>query len=623
MTGIRRLMLAACLGAGAVVVDCGEGWGMSETERGAGSEIRYRTATIDRDALATRKAGDDAIPISISSEEPVERAFGREILSHDPAAVDLSRASDGLPFLDNHETGRQLGLIEDVRIGADRRLRGRIRFGNHPDAAWMRKDIEAGIRRNISVGYRVDATEPTGRDEYRVTRWTPMEVSTVPVPADATVGVGRSAGGPRPSDHGLGGEGRMATALEFRRDIEGIYRLAAEHGLTPDVAANAVERGLSRDQFAAEVLERKQAQHGATRAVGVDLSEKEHRRYNVSRAILAQATGDWRGAGLEREVSEHLARSKDGYQGGVMVPWNTRASITGNVAGTSSLGGAAVATEIRELIDLLRNRLTVAQAGALFLPGLQGNISYPRQITPTTLNWVGENPSSANTLSNMTFDNVNLSPKTAMVSTAYSRQFLVQGAFDVSAVVANDLAQVCAVGLDYAALNGLGSSNQPTGIRVQSGIGVKTLGSNGGNLAWADILDFEKTISTANADIGSISFLFTPGTRSKLKSTLQNTTSGAAYIFGADDRVNGYRAFVTNQLPSNLTTGTSTTICHAAIFGVFPELLVGLWGPGVEILIDPYSVAGQNMIACHAFLMADIGLRHPAAMMKCDQVLVT
>lgn len=297
--------------------------------------------------------------------------------------------------------------------------------------------------------------------------------------------------------------------------------------------------------------------------------------------------------------------------------------MTGNIAGTSSLGGASVATEMRELIDLLRNRMVVAQAGATQLFGLSSNVSFPRQITANTLNWTGENPSSANTPGAATFDNVTLSPKTAMVSTAYSRQLLVQSSFDAAAVVANDIAQVCAIGLDYAALNGVGSSNQPTGIRVQSGITTKTLGAHGAALAWADVVSLETSVATANADIGAISFVFTPGARGKLKTTLQNTTSGAAYIWGADDRVNGYRALVSNQLPSNLTKGTSTTICHSAVFGVWSELLVATFGPGLETIVDPYSVAGQNCIAVHGILMADVAVRHAAAFAKCDEILVS
>jgi len=600
---------------------------MGETAEDRVPEVRYRDVVIERDALATRAAGDDSLPVAISSETPVDRPFGREILSHDAAAVDMTYARNGLPLLDNHDTGRQVGLVKDVRIGADRKLRGRLVFGHHPDAGWMRQDFEAGIRGSISVGYRVNnmtltATDRAAGDTYTVDSWTPMEVSTVPVPADATVGAGRAAGGLRAGESS-GGEGRIMsrTTEDIRQEIANIYALASEHGVGPEAAAKAVERGLSRDQFAAEILERKAASAKASPTIGVDLTEREHKRYNLGRAIMAKATGDWRTAGLEMEVHQTLrSGAVDQSRDSLHIPLNVRASVTGNIVSTSSLGGAGVATEIRELVELLRNRITVVQAGATTLFGLQGNLSFPRQITANTLSWTGENPSSGNTLTAATLDNVTMSPKSAMVSTAYSRQLLAQGSFDVSSFIANDLAQVNAVGLDYAALNGVGSSNQPTGIRVQSGITNTTIGTNGGNLAWSHIVGLETSIATANADIGSISFIVTPGVRGKLKTTLQNTTSGAAYIWGPDDRLNGYRAFVTNQLPSNLTKGTSTAICHSVVFGVMSELLVGLWGPSVELLVDPYSYSSQGMIQVHSFLLADIALKHPAGMAKIDDV---
>lgn len=611
--------------------------------------VMHRAVTVDMDELAKREAGDDSIPLAISSESPVDRWFGREILSHDKEHVDLTYARDGLPLLMDHDTTVQIGIVRGLKV-SNGVLRGRAYFGNHPDATWVRKDMLDGIRPNVSVGYRVNSMKLSSSDaergdEYTVDSWTPMEVSTVPVPADITVGVGRGADdGALPVQVRVAinpaepeGEGNMSEVTttgaepvkvaarsteDIRTEIANIYALGAEHGCM-DLAAKAVERGISRDRFAAEILERKIAEAKATPTVGVDMSEREHKDYRLNRAILAQATGNWKDAGLEREVSKSLAKTAGADEGRLFVPWNTRASVTGNFVSTSSLGGAGVATEMRELIDLLRNRLVVGQAGATTLFGLTSNVSFPRQITANTLNWTGENPSSANTPGAATFDNVTLSPKTAMVSTAYSRQLLVQSSFDAASVVANDLALVNAIGLDYAALNGVGSSNQPTGLRVQSGIGNKTLGAAGANLAWADVVSMETTVAAANGDIGSISWIVTPGTRGKLKTTLQNTTSGAAYIFGSDDRINGYRALVSNQLPTNLTKGTSTTICHAAVFGVFSELLVATFGGGMELIVDPYSVAGQNMIAVHSVLMADIAVKHPAAFVKCDEILVS
>src|SRR4051812_27352747 len=136
--------------------------------------LRYRAATVEVDRLATRAAGDDRIPVSLSSEAPVEMRYGTEILVHTREAVDFRHVVNGaLPFLDGHDSTRQLGVVEDVRLGPDRRLRGMLRKGNHPDAEWMFRDIAAGLRPNISLGYIVSEYDPNQRNALRATRWTP------------------------------------------------------------------------------------------------------------------------------------------------------------------------------------------------------------------------------------------------------------------------------------------------------------------------------------------------------------------------------------------------------------------------------------------------------------------
>ena len=78
---------------------------------------RTMQLAVDQEAMATRAEGDERIPISLSSEQPVERWFGREILDHSAAAVDLTYARAGLPFLMDHDTGTQIGLLEAGGVG--------------------------------------------------------------------------------------------------------------------------------------------------------------------------------------------------------------------------------------------------------------------------------------------------------------------------------------------------------------------------------------------------------------------------------------------------------------------------------------------------------------------------
>lgn len=663
--------------------------------------VRYRSMTLEFEpgaAPAIRADGeqDTRIPVAISSESRVERYDWwtderyYEVLDHEPASVDLDYARDGLPFLLDHDTRVQVGILEEVRVDADRKVRGLLRMGNHPDAAWVEKDIRQGVRKKVSVGYRlgeyrIEKEEFEGLPVRRY-RWRPMEGSSVPIPADYDVGVGRSADlgakdlaslverhkdkivaliqpgapdlkddapavdqravqdepAPKAKELAMSDElntdgaapahkaGPSAVTLEDQRNaIAAIYDLTAGAGFELSVARDMVGRGLSLVQAKAELFERKVAEAAKPTPVGhLDLSHKEARQFNLCKAVLAIADQRWgRYEGIEKEVHNEIAKKLNRESSNLLIPLDlpvfTRASVTGNIAGTSSLGGAGVQTTVLSLIELLRNRMKVRELGARVMTGLTGNITFPRQITANSITWTGENPSTAVALTAATVDNVAMSPKTAMVGSAYSRQFLAQSSFDAQAFVQDDLSMVGALGLDLAAINGAGSANEPTGIFSTSNVNTVDLATDGGFPTWAQLVSFETKVATANADIGTMAWLTTPGVRGQAKTTLKSTTAGSAYLWSDDNTVAGYRAEVSNQVPTNFTRGTSTTVCHGAILGVWSELLVGEWNGVMELIVDPYTKADQNMIRLIQSFAVDIAVRHPKAFAYTKHIVVT
>lgn len=136
------------------------------------------------------------VELAFSSEAPVQRWFGFEILDHSPASIRLDRMRDGAALLLNHDWDDQIGVVESVSIDSDRKGRAVVRFSRSQDADDVFQDVMDGIRRHVSVGYRIhaaklDSTEGD-EDTYRITDWEPYEISIVSVPADPSVGVGRS-----------------------------------------------------------------------------------------------------------------------------------------------------------------------------------------------------------------------------------------------------------------------------------------------------------------------------------------------------------------------------------------------------------------------------------------------
>lgn len=184
------------------------------------------------------EGAERSYPAALSSEQPVRQGFGWEVLSHDKSAVNMARAVRGLPLLFNHKNDDHLGRVADIRLDGDK-LRGALRFSpNNERARQVQADVDGGFLGDVSIRYSIDEYEHTkvdGNDAIRVTKWTPMEVSVVTVPADSSVGIGRSQQeGTSMTTENTGatpdkGDGSVAVVdfLEARRSAE---REGAESG---------------------------------------------------------------------------------------------------------------------------------------------------------------------------------------------------------------------------------------------------------------------------------------------------------------------------------------------------------------------------------------------------------
>lgn len=149
-----------------------------------------------------REAGIDVeartVELSILSDQPIQQWwFGRVILDHKKKSVRMDRAKEGLPLLLNHDCDRQIGLIENVRI-ENGKTRGTARFSRSALAEETFQDVRDGIRRTASAGFviheiKLESSKDGEDDTYRSTDWEPFEGTLATIPADISVGVGRSA----------------------------------------------------------------------------------------------------------------------------------------------------------------------------------------------------------------------------------------------------------------------------------------------------------------------------------------------------------------------------------------------------------------------------------------------
>lgn len=352
----------------------------------------------------------------------------------------------------------------------------------------------------------------------------------------------------------------------------------------------------------------------------IGMNAREVQQYSLVRAIWAQVQNDWRGAELEREASVAVAKQLRREPQGFFVPadWAQRDLVVG----TNTAGGHTVQTELlaQSFITLLRNSMVVRAAGATILSDLTGNIAIPRQTGGATAYWVAEN--GAPTESQQAFDQVTMTPKTVGAFTDMSRRLLMQSSIDVENFTRTDLATVLALAIDLASLHGSGSSNQPTGVAATSGIGSVAGGTNGLAPAWSHLVSLETEVSIDNADVNRLAYVTNAKVRGKLKQVEKASNTGLFLWADGAQPINGYPAYISNQVSSTLTKGSSSGVCSAIFFGNWADLIIGLWG-GLDILVDPYTGSTAGTVRVVALQDVDIAVRHPESFAAMLDALTT
>ena len=629
-----------------------------------------RTLTIEQ---RSADASTGLVDMAIASELPYERWFGIEILRCTPESVDMSRLADGRhPLLLNHDTEKQIGVVAKAWVDAETRLlRGSVKFSRSPLGQEIRQDVEDGIRSLVSVGYMIDEIEevepvPGKAGEYTtkrvlsgdeferemrsqhgelflragvaavrakgetppvfvVTRWQPFEASVVAVPADASVGIGRSesaAATPQPAPQPATPEIRiMEPQVDNNVRVAEILELGRQYAkyVKDSEVIDAVRNGTPTDKFKDKILTA-MASGDNERALHLGMSEKEVRRYSFAKAARALILNDWSEAGFERECSRAMEKLTGQSAAGFLVPYDAMRRDF-NV-GTSSEAGNLVPTYLRDdlYVDVLRNQLVVARLGCLIIPGLTGNIDIPRKTAGGTLGMVSEIGSASET--NPTTAKLTLSPKRVSAYTEVSKQALIQSAMALDAMIRDDLLSGAAVKLEDQYMNGTGSNNI-TGLRYTSGIGTVTMGTNGAAPTWGSVVDLESAVANSNAEPDRMAgYVINTKTRGKFKQTQLGTN--LPFIWqGGGMPLNEYRVAVTNTMPSNLTKGTSTTVCSLGFFGSdWSMKVVGLFG-APDVTIDPYTKADTGQVKITLNQFADSGERLPAAFAKVEDWVTT
>lgn len=316
-------------------------------------------------------------------------------------------------------------------------------------------------------------------------------------------------------------------------------------------------------------------------------AERELRGYSVSKAIREAQAGNL--TGVEREQHDELSKNREVR--GVMIPTSMIFGETRSMLTTGSAGNT-VATNLGGLIDRLRPVLAVQGLGATVLSGLTGNLDLPRLTSGPTAHWVAED--GAPTASDATFDKVSLSPKTVAGEMYLSRRLTLQNGVALENVLRNDLAFVLAQALDRAAIQG-GGTNEPEGI-----LSLITENATAETELSAIAADLIAALEIDDVT-GTTGFLTSPS----LMATTRKIKDTTGRIIPATEAFHGERVVSSNNVPA---VGGENPL----IYGAWSNLVIGYWS-GVDILMNPYTDASKGALRLHAFLDADVVVRHDEA----------
>lgn len=621
------------------------------------AKMLYRNLTFNRKDAVDEEAR--TVRVAFSSEQPVERWFGDEVLDHRAKSVRMDRMNDGAAVLVQHDHDQIVGVVESAEIDeSDRTGRALVRFGNGTLASEVFRDVVDGIRRHISVGYRIhEIVEKTKESLVRVTDWEPYEISFVSVPADATVGVGRAPDGeentvtirktedktvseketkpaePAPSLNiepaGPSEEDKRRWAeqagKEERERVSGILALARKFD-DDEGADKAIADGMTLDAYRASILD------GMDKPAALDtdirekkpisylgLSDDETRRFSFLNLCRAIDSGKRNAAPFELEVSEALVKQMGRDTEGFFIPWEVQVRHNPILArlmhrappmdtSTAGEGAELVGTDhlAGSFIENLYNASVVLQAGATMLPGLVGNVDIPAQAGTAVFNWVAEGADATDSVTPTR--KVSLTPRTLSGSVSMTRRLLKQSAPAVDAMVERDLIIGAGLGIDKGALVGAGT-DEPTGVINQAGVGTVEVGTTGAP-SYAEYVALETAVTADNADISAMRYITDASHIGNAKTTFIDAGSGLRIMNPGSSSINGYDVSRTNSM-----VGSTGAQFDGVIFGVWSQVLIGMWGV-LDVRRDPYTLAASDGLHIRVFQDVDVAVRHAPSFSK-------
>ena len=267
---------------------------------------------------------------------------------------------------------------------------------------------------------------------------------------------------------------------------------------------------------------------------------------------------------------EEMRKSAQSCAGQIILPMEYRANIQATVL---TQGIENVPEDKLSILEPLRNRLVMIQAGATYMQGLVGDISIP-VYSGSNVAWAGEVAAAADGAG--AWSEIMLQPKRLTAFINISKQFLIQDSNSAESMLRADLVRAISEKLEMTLLgNAAGSAIQPAGIANLIAPPATAIAS------WADVVGLEEALELANV-YGNYVYVLHPSTKAALRTLSKDSGSGLFVM--ENDEINGYRTLSSNGV---FTDGL--------ILGNWADYVIGQWG-GIDLTVDPYTQAGNGMI---------------------------
>lgn len=264
-----------------------------------------------------------------------------------------------------------------------------------------------------------------------------------------------------------------------------------------------------------------------------------------------------------------MRKSGQSYSGQIVLPVEERANIQATVA---TAGQENVAEDKLGILEPLRAKLVLVEAGASYMTGLIGNVSIPA-YSGSNVAWAGEVAAASDGAG--TFSEVTLEPKRLTAYIDVSKQFLIQDSNSAEEMLKNDIVAAISNKLEATILGkDAGDATKPAGL-------LNGVTADEAAPTYKDIVKMEADLEAKNVT-GDIKFIVSPSAKADLKTTDKGTDTGK-YLM-EDNEINGYPVLCTSAVADK-----------GVIMANWSDLVIGQWG-GIDLTVDPYTQAANGKV---------------------------